>query len=145
MTAETTVSDTGELILTLPVLDHEQLITANQRRHWARILKHTSYWRTWAHIAARNALNRGTWPKLSAAAITCTITWPDRRRRDAANWHPTAKALVDGLIDAGLLPDDDNTHVTGPDMRAGTGPYAIHLAIPPHPAAAAPMARGPLP
>ena len=30
---------------------------------------------------------------------------------------PTLKALVDGLVDAGLLPDDDARHLQGPDMR----------------------------
>lgn len=32
---------------------------------------------------------------------------------------PTAKAIVDGLVDAGVIPDDSNEWVTGPDMRAG--------------------------
>ena len=26
---------------------------------------------------------------------------------------------MDGLVDAGLLPDDSNEYVVGPDMRAG--------------------------
>lgn len=31
---------------------------------------------------------------------------PDRRRRDADNLIPTQKACVDGLVDAGVIPDD---------------------------------------
>ena len=38
-------------------------------------------------------------------------------RRDLHNYMPTLKALVDGLVDAGLLPDDDARHLQGPDMR----------------------------
>ena len=29
---------------------------------------------------------------------------------DAPNWYPTVKALIDGLVDSGLL-SDDNNHV----------------------------------
>lgn len=41
-------------------------------------------------------------------------------RRDPANWYPTFKACVDGLVDAGLFEDDDHTRVLGPDMRLGS-------------------------
>lgn len=41
------------------------------------------------------------------------------RRRDPANWYPSFKAAVDGLVDAGLFDDDDHTRVVGPDMRLG--------------------------
>lgn len=40
-------------------------------------------------------------------------------RCDPANWYPSFKAAVDGLVDAGLLDDDDHTRVAGPDMRLG--------------------------
>lgn len=41
------------------------------------------------------------------------------RRRDPGNWAPSAKAAVDGLVDAGVLPDDDHTRLLGPDPRIG--------------------------
>jgi len=45
---------------------------------------------------------------------------PATRRRDPGNWYPTAKAVIDGVIAAGrLLPDDDSSHLVGPDMRMG--------------------------
>ncbi|MFD6294553.1 hypothetical protein ACFWFU_07080 [Streptomyces sp. NPDC060235] len=40
-------------------------------------------------------------------------------RRDPANWYPSFKAAIDGLVDAGLFADDDHTRVLGPDMRLG--------------------------
>lgn len=40
-------------------------------------------------------------------------------RCDPANWYPSFKAAVDGLVDAGLLEDDDHTRLVGPDMRLG--------------------------
>jgi len=41
------------------------------------------------------------------------------KRRDAANWHPTTKCLVDGLVRGGVLPDDNDEWVEGPDNRLG--------------------------
>ncbi|MBU8549765.1 hypothetical protein IMX12_13195 [Streptomyces sp. Babs14] len=41
-------------------------------------------------------------------------------RADPANWYPSFKAAVDGLVDAGLLEDDDHTRLIGPDMRLGS-------------------------
>lgn len=41
-------------------------------------------------------------------------------RADPANWYPSFKAAVDGLVDAGLLEDDDHTRLVGPDMRLGS-------------------------
>ena len=40
-------------------------------------------------------------------------------KRDVGNWSPTAKAIVDGIVDAGILVDDDDEHVEGPDLRPG--------------------------
>ncbi|MFJ8144653.1 hypothetical protein ACIQ6R_06210 [Streptomyces sp. NPDC096048] len=40
-------------------------------------------------------------------------------RHDPANWYPSFKAAVDGIVDAGLLEDDDHTRLLGPDMRLG--------------------------
>jgi hypothetical protein len=59
--------------------------------------------------------------------ITATVHLDTRpgAHWDAANWLPTAKACVDGLVlhpkhgGADVLPDDCNCWVVGPDMRAG--------------------------
>ena len=44
---------------------------------------------------------------------------------------PTLKALVDGLVDAHLIPDDDWKHLIGPDVRMGEPrkPAAVELLI----------------
>lgn len=49
------------------------------------------------------------------------VIHPDTRgrRRDPGNWAPSAKAAVDGLVDAGVLPDDNHTRLLGPDPRIG--------------------------
>jgi hypothetical protein len=51
--------------------------------------------------------------------IVATIYKPRGGRWDPNNYAGTTKALVDGLVSAGLLADDDHTHVVGPDHRYG--------------------------
>lgn len=106
------------------------LINANDRSKGWRRRKQTltRYWRTVAGQVAGNQIRKGQLRRVERAHIEITVTWPDRNRRDVNNWQPTAKPIVDGLVKAGLLPDDDDTHVTGPDMRRGY--YATPPAIP---------------
>lgn len=42
------------------------------------------------------------------------------RRLDASNYAPTVKALVDGVVDAGALPDDSGKHVIAETYKAGS-------------------------
>lgn len=92
-----------------------ELLNANDRNHWARhhrVTRHLRYTAAWLtrsqHI-----------PALGRAHIVAVYEPPDRRRRDPANLYPSVKACVDGLVDAGVLPDDDAAHLEGPDMRLG--------------------------
>lgn len=129
MTAPATRPDSdAPWVLTLAG-NRPELLTANGRVHWRVRAARTRYWRSLTLLQARSRLNTGTWQRLQSARIEIRLDWPDARRRDPANWAPTAKAIVDGLVDAGLLPDDDHTHLTGPDLRRGTGPHAIHVLI----------------
>ena len=56
-------------------------------------------------------------PSLERARLVVEIAFPDRRRRDLHNYMATVKPIVDGLVDAGVLPDDDAEHLLGPDLR----------------------------
>lgn len=56
---------------------------------------------------------------LSRARIVCYVCMPEGRRFDPGNFYPSAKPCVDGLVDAGVVPDDSYRYVTGPDMRVG--------------------------
>ncbi len=90
------------------------VLTSNQRLHY---YARSSRVRSIREVAAATArLTRA--PHLTRARITITIAFPDRRRRDTHNLMPTAKAIVDGLVDAGLLPDDDHRHLVGPHLEA---------------------------
>jgi crossover junction endodeoxyribonuclease RusA len=93
-------------------------LNANDRLHWAPKAKATKQWRdnaAWAVKAAHV-------PRVTGKAhITAVLLFPDRRRRDPANWYPTVKACIDGLV-PGVLADDDVNHLSGPDMRSRVHP-----------------------
>lgn len=115
-----------------------RLLNANQRVHY-RVRADITQTIRGASMAAcsedpgmRTALTlAGAHPVLQHAYILGVLHPPSRRRADPANWYPSFKAAVDGLVDAGVLEDDDHTRVIGPDMRIGPvvrgGQIALHI------------------
>lgn len=75
----------------------------------------------WREVASRAKQLRGAgfWiakaakqPQMDRADVTVIVHWPPtERRRDRLNLAPTIKPLIDGFIDAGVLPDDDDTRI----------------------------------
>ena len=103
-------------------------LSANDRLHYMHRARLTKAWRTTAAVAARSRHI----PRLQRAAITARVHFADTRRRDIANYHPTVKAVIDGIVDACVLPDDNDNHVIGPDLRRGYGAIAcVQLLISP--------------
>lgn len=110
--------------ITLPV--GLRLLNANQRMHHKPKAKLTAAIRDAAMeavaedrtiMAALAAAKPG--PLFQRVHILGILRPATARRADPANWYPSFKAAVDGLVDAGLLDDDDHEHVVGPDMRLG--------------------------
>lgn len=92
-------------------------LDANGRTHWAVRARLTRSWRSAAGMHARAQTRR---PLRTPVAITVTVHRATSRRADAANvGAPTGKAVIDGLRDAGWLPDDDDTHITATTIVAG--------------------------
>jgi hypothetical protein len=89
------------------------LLNANQRPHHYQRAEITKVLRRAAWAASRGV------PHLDRAHIIGVLHPNDRQRRDPANWYPSFKACIDGLVDQGVLDDDDHTRVVGPDMRIG--------------------------
>lgn len=90
-------------------------LSANGRKHWTRQREGARAWRQAAALHARSL----HLPRLQRAHLLVTFHHATNRRRDAANLAPTVKAVVDGLVDAHVLPDDDDAHLLGPDLRTG--------------------------
>lgn len=90
-------------------------LNANSRTDRRRQTPARRAWRDAAHVYARQA----KLPKLGRAHIIAELRFTDRRRRDVGNYYPTIKACVDGLVDYGLLDDDSDNYLVGPDLRVG--------------------------
>lgn len=95
-----------------------RILSSNQRLHWAARADRTKSLRL---AAATHAAWDAPGHDYDRAHIVVTVTWPDKRRRDVHNLMPTIKACIDGFVDAGLLPDDSDKHLVGPDLRVSAG------------------------
>lgn len=100
---------------TITLTPPAEFINANQRLHHMQRAILTKAWRR----AAESAIDRlGTHrPIYKRARIVVAYRFPTNHRREVSNLQPTSKAIVDGLVDAGLLPDDSDAHCVGPDNR----------------------------
>jgi crossover junction endodeoxyribonuclease RusA len=116
----------GPRPLTIALPAGLRLINANQRQHYRTKAKLAAAIRAAAQetvtedpaiMAALAKAKPG--PLFQRAHILGVLRPATARRADPANWYPSFKAAVDGLVDAGLLDDDDHEHVVGPDMRLG--------------------------
>jgi crossover junction endodeoxyribonuclease RusA len=105
------VSDT--FIIALPY-DRPPL-TANQRLHWAAKAKLTRELRGGAAATTAHV------PSMELCQVELTWFVTDKRRRDVDNLMPTLKALCDGLVDSGIVPDDT------PDMMRKLMPEIIYM------------------
>jgi len=109
---------TSQLFIPAPLNRHRnpEWINSNDRDHWATRNRKTKKWRNTTHWLARAA----KLPKnLDHVTITGHVNKTNTAAYDAHNLMPTLKAIVDGLVDYGLIPDDHNKYLTGPDIRPG--------------------------
>lgn len=115
------------LMITITVPAPCGWINSNQRLHRMQTAKLTKQWRE-----AGKAASEGLPPFTCPVHVTAYIWKPRRGRYDVLNLWPSLKAVIDGIVDAELLADDDHSHITGPDMRhGGIGPARIVLEIEP--------------
>jgi crossover junction endodeoxyribonuclease RusA len=81
-------------------------LSLNSRMHWATKARLT------------REIRRHVWgsalglPKCERIAVELHYVPRDRRRRDEDNLFLTLKAAIDGIKDAGVVPDDSSEYVT---------------------------------
>lgn len=68
------------------------------------------------------------WPSVAVHAVFYFAT---NRRRDQDNAMGSLKAAYDGIVDSGLVPDDDYTHMKrgAPEFRIDKGSPRVELTI----------------
>lgn len=106
-----TETQTWQIVIPAPA----PWLNANQRVDLRRQTPHRRAWRDAGRVYAMAA----KLPKLQRAHLLAELRFADSRNRDVHNLYPSIKALVDGLIDYGLLPDDSHQYLVGPDLRYG--------------------------
>lgn len=104
-------------------------LSHNQRLHWAQKAKRTKALRAMGYAVAMSEAP-GTFDVAHVAAF---IGYPRAGKADPAN-AAVVKPLIDGMVDAGVFPDDDSTHVIGPTYLRGPksptpGAYTVELVI----------------
>lgn len=108
-----------------------QIITSNNERgHWAKRSGVKKRFRTMAHYQARS-VKLQKYDQLIRVIVR--IDYPDNKQRDSVNLYPTVKCHVDGFVDYGLIPDDNDKYLVGPDFRATgkivPGFYVFHYEV----------------
>lgn len=101
-------------------------INSNQRLHRMQTAKLTAIWRNAGTLAVSDENRRraaegepALQPFDKRVRIVATIYKPRGGRWDVGNLYPTVKACIDGIVSGGVLVDDSNEYVVGPDMRVG--------------------------
>lgn len=104
--------------------------TSNHRLHWRASSEKTAAIRMITRSVAR-----GT-PSTQKADVIAIVSYPTRGRADPSNASPVVKAALDGLVDAGVFPDDDSEHVLSVTYVRGVatgkrGLYRLTLVVRP--------------
>ncbi len=113
--------------LDIPLWHDKPPLTLNQRLHWraraqrTRLIRDTTAWTARSlHIGPQHH-------------ITVQLHYHpgDNRRRDTDNLVPTQKPAIDGLVDAGVIPDDTPDHITwrAPTIHPGPGDRRLWITI----------------
>lgn len=90
-------------------------LTANDRRKWWAKAPLVRQWRA----LGRKAATEAALPPLDRVQVKAYVHRARGGRFDPSNWADTAKAVLDGIVDARVIEDDSHEYVIGPDMRAG--------------------------
>lgn len=94
-------------------LPDSPMISPNSRAHWSKRAECAQVWRTAARLLAKQAQI----PTLERVAVALDH-WPkDRRRRDPDRNSLVLKWCLDGIVDAGVIADDDSSHVAEVALR----------------------------
>lgn len=96
------------LEIDVPFHDGKPPLSHNQRLHWREKAQRTRNIRD--HVSWR--VKAAKLPQQRRITVQLHYAPQDNRRRDAPNLTATSKPAIDGLVDAGLVPDDNDAYVT---------------------------------
>ena len=99
-------------------------INAERRMHHMERARHVREWRTLSATLAK----RKRIPSLTAVHVH-SHPHLKGRLQDADACHPAVKAIIDGLVDAGVIPDDDPRYVKAVTYHAPIRATADFLVV----------------
>ena len=117
-----------EPIIALKLALPSNLLSPNARVNRHKKAAITKSARRTAMLIARSSMNGGGYP-LKHAVARETFVWPDKRRRDVRNAEASTKAVWDGIVDSGLIFDDDYWHLTHLPSQFDLNKHDPHLLI----------------
>lgn len=112
-----------EWSFSITAVNGREWLSMNDRRHFMAHAKAVKRWRSDARILA-TALRI---PQLESVHIRAEIYKPKAGRYDPHNLFPTLKSIIDGVVDAGVVADDDHRHLTTTLAHGG-----VDKSQPPH-------------
>lgn len=103
-----------KVVIEIP--DSHPLLSINKlmSEHWRTRQKSSKYWRKVGYESVKDSP-----PMKPPVACDVYIYRPRAGRYDPGNYYPTAKAILDGIVDAGALPDDSHEYLDGPHLHHG--------------------------
>jgi hypothetical protein len=104
-----------------------RLLNMNDKAHWSKRSPIVAEWRkaAWAH-AVNAKLGQ-----LGPSIVTVALPVKGNIRRDPHNFTPTLKAIIDGLVDAKLWPDDNSNWVSTEEPSLCVGARFVVVSIRP--------------
>lgn len=103
----------------------DKVWTINEKPHWSIAASMKSSWRSAGAVYGRKARIDAKLPRPSfcdGVRVQVYLPFRTKRQRDAHNYTGTVvKAIIDGLRDAGLFPDDTPEYVTVMDPILDVG------------------------
>lgn len=109
--------------LKLTVEEGRKWLSLNDRDHYRVKALKVKAWRSYA----KNEAQKAGIPTIDRATITGHVYKNRAGRYDPHNLFATLKVCIDGIVDAGILADDDYTH-----LRAALEHGGINRQEPPH-------------
>ena len=100
------------MILIFPCLPPSELFPNRLRSlHWSVRSRVEAEARYEGKVVGLQA-KPGNWVAPQHAVISYEFHWKDKRKRDPESLVAAAKPFIDGLVDAGILIDDDFYHLS---------------------------------
>jgi crossover junction endodeoxyribonuclease RusA len=120
-----------------PVIEIElpyppKALSPNARVDYHVLMREKANYKNNVYLLARNArqLAKGTFPLKSPVTVIVTFILPDRIKRDWDNALSSFKAGFDGIVEAGILADDNMTEIRlGLECEYAKGKAAVRVRL----------------